>query len=56
MIMMMMRLMMMTMQEWEALTGQLVTDVRTETTELKDTVPKWIDEERATSLHLLKVW
>lgn len=45
----------MTMQEWEALTGQLVTDVRTETPEMKDTLPKWIDEERATSVQLLKV-
>lgn len=43
------------MQEWEALTGQLVTDVRTEATEMKDTLPKWIDEERATSVQLLKV-
>lgn len=44
-----------TMQEWEALTGQLVTDIRTEATEMKDTLPKWIDEERATSVQLLKV-
>lgn len=45
----------MNMQEWEALTGQLVTDVRSEATEMKDTLPKWIDEERATSVQLLKV-
>lgn len=55
MIMWMMILLMITMQEWEALTGQLVTDVRTEATEVKDTLPKWIDEERATSVQLLKV-
>lgn len=43
------------MQEWEALTGQLVTDVRADATEMKDALPKWIDEERASSVLSLKV-
>ena len=43
------------LQEWEALTGQLVTDVRGDTAEIKNALPKWIDEERASSVLLLKV-
>ncbi|XP_063840903.1 LOW QUALITY PROTEIN: cytoplasmic dynein 2 heavy chain 1-like [Scylla paramamosain] len=41
-------------KEWEALTGQVVTDVRADTTEMKDALPKWIDEERTSSVLLLK--
>lgn len=55
MMMVMVMMMILMMQEWEALTGQLVTDVRADTTEMKDALPKWIDEERASSVLLLKV-
>ncbi|XP_068211563.1 cytoplasmic dynein 2 heavy chain 1 [Palaemon carinicauda] len=40
--------------EWEALTGQLVTDVRTDGAEPKESLPNWIDEERAFAVMLLK--
>ncbi|XP_069942834.1 cytoplasmic dynein 2 heavy chain 1 isoform X1 [Cherax quadricarinatus] len=40
--------------EWEAFIGQLVTDVRTDATEVKEALPKWIDEERAFAISLLK--
>ena len=42
-------------QEWEALTGQVVTDVRSDTAEMKGALPKWVDEERTSSVLLLKV-
>ncbi|CAL4059761.1 unnamed protein product, partial [Meganyctiphanes norvegica] len=40
--------------EWEALTGQLVTDVRADPNEMKEQLPQWIDEERAFAVALLK--
>ncbi|XP_042221258.1 cytoplasmic dynein 2 heavy chain 1-like isoform X2 [Homarus americanus] len=40
--------------EWEALTGQLVTDIRMDITEIKKALPKWVDEERAFAVALLK--
>ena len=43
------------LQEWEALTGQLVTDIRTDPAQAKDSLPSWIDEERTFAVMLLKV-
>ena len=44
-----------TWQEWEALTGQLVSDVRGEMADIRAALPRWIDEERAYAVALLKV-
>ncbi|XP_037796301.1 LOW QUALITY PROTEIN: cytoplasmic dynein 2 heavy chain 1-like [Penaeus monodon] len=40
--------------EWQAFTGQLVTDVKADATELKEALPNWIDEERAFAVALLR--
>ncbi|XP_076054654.1 dynein cytoplasmic heavy chain beethoven [Oratosquilla oratoria] len=40
--------------EWEAFTGQLVTDVRADASEMKEGLAKWLDEERAFAVALLK--
>ncbi|ROT63097.1 putative cytoplasmic dynein 2 heavy chain 1-like isoform X1 [Penaeus vannamei] len=40
--------------EWQAFTGQLVTDVKADASELKEALPNWIDEERAFAVALLR--
>ncbi|GAB6032228.1 Cytoplasmic dynein 2 heavy chain 1 [Chamberlinius hualienensis] len=40
--------------EWEAFTGTLVTDIKTDIDEAKRNMPSWVNDERALSYSLLK--
>lgn len=44
------------MQEWEAFTGQVLVDLKVDTTQISDGVPKWLEEDKAFEVFLLKVW
>ncbi|KAK3929891.1 Cytoplasmic dynein 2 heavy chain 1 [Frankliniella fusca] len=40
--------------EWEALTGQVLVDLKVDTSQLSDTVPKWLEEDKAFEVFLLQ--
>ena len=42
-------------QEWEVFTGLLVSEVRNTTSELREGLPKWIDEDRVLAVSMLQV-
>ena len=44
-----------TSQEWEAFTGQVLVDLKVDTTHISDSVPKWLEEDKAFEVFLLKV-
>lgn len=46
---------MFSLQEWEAFTGQLVTDLKGGSSSAKENVPGWIDEDRAFPVYLLSL-
>lgn len=42
-------------QEWEALTGQVLVDLKVDTAQINDSVPKWLEEDKAFEVFLLQV-
>ena len=42
-------------QEWEAFSGQLVTDIKANPAAMRYALPQWVDEERTLSVTTLKV-
>ncbi|XP_022257756.1 cytoplasmic dynein 2 heavy chain 1-like, partial [Limulus polyphemus] len=44
-----------TKAEWEAFVGMLVTDIKLEKSEMQAALPKWVPEERALAITLLKI-
>ncbi|XP_034239710.1 cytoplasmic dynein 2 heavy chain 1 [Thrips palmi] len=40
--------------EWEALTGQVLVDLKVDTAQINDSVPKWLEEDKAFEVFLLQ--